>query len=290
MNKNKIITFILLVGVLLFASLSVVEAKKISNKKVPIQKSMTTSVDGPEMLPLPGTYFTVRTVPVNTAVVADGKTEYRVDVLIDTLSHAPGIRFNSAEWKLVVPSYVTITRSEWSSQPSNPSDFFYGFGMRLDGTCKGVGSVVVGGKISNCRDVIATDGPSNKTNSILGIYYFTINPNATLGSDTFGLYNFYAYAVNEIPGGSGIEYSCPLNYSGPASGCVKEYVPFTVSPVVGDANHDGTVDLQDFSLLKANYGCGDPVPEICTWEQGNFNGDSVIDLQDFSLLKANYGY
>ncbi|MCG8509607.1 MAG: dockerin type I domain-containing protein, partial [Rhodospirillales bacterium] len=52
----------------------------------------------------------------------------------------------------------------------------------------------------------------------------------------------------------------------------------------GDANLDGTVDGQDFSLLKANFGSSD-----AAWIDGDFNGDGNVDGQDFSLLKANFG-
>lgn len=53
----------------------------------------------------------------------------------------------------------------------------------------------------------------------------------------------------------------------------------------GDANEDGNVDLQDFSLLKANFGA----TTGALWSEGDFNGDGAVDLQDFSLLKANFG-
>ena len=56
-------------------------------------------------------------------------------------------------------------------------------------------------------------------------------------------------------------------------------------PAPGDANGDGSVDLQDFGLLKANFG----VTGGATWAQGDFNGDGNVDLQDFGLLKANFG-
>ena len=52
----------------------------------------------------------------------------------------------------------------------------------------------------------------------------------------------------------------------------------------GDANGDGHVDLQDFGLLKANFGGTGKV-----WAEGDFNGDTEVDLQDFGLLKANFG-
>jgi hypothetical protein len=53
--------------------------------------------------------------------------------------------------------------------------------------------------------------------------------------------------------------------------------------LVGDANLNGEVELQDFSALKANFGTG------TTWFEGDFNLDGAIDLQDFSALKANFG-
>ena len=57
------------------------------------------------------------------------------------------------------------------------------------------------------------------------------------------------------------------------------------SRIPGDANLDGTVDLQDFGLLKANFG----TTTGAVWAQGDFNDDGAVDLQDFGLLKANFG-
>lgn len=51
----------------------------------------------------------------------------------------------------------------------------------------------------------------------------------------------------------------------------------------GDANDDGLVDLQDFSLVKAHFGSAG------NWADGDFNFDGFIDLQDFGLLKDNFG-
>ena len=44
------------------------------------------------------------------------------------------------------------------------------------------------------------------------------------------------------------------------------------------------VDLQDFGLLKGNFGATGSV-----WEWGDFNGDTFVDLQDFGLLKDHFG-
>lgn len=56
-----------------------------------------------------------------------------------------------------------------------------------------------------------------------------------------------------------------------------------VDLLAGDANGDGTVNLTDFGILKANFGSG------TTRAQGDFNGDGAVDLTDFGLLKDNFG-
>jgi hypothetical protein len=56
-----------------------------------------------------------------------------------------------------------------------------------------------------------------------------------------------------------------------------------VVAVPGDANLDGTVDLQDFGLLKDNFN-----KTGMTWADGEFTGDGLIDLQYFGVLKDNF--
>jgi hypothetical protein len=58
--------------------------------------------------------------------------------------------------------------------------------------------------------------------------------------------------------------------------------PFLYWPP-GDADLDGDVDLDDFVLLKINFGTGS------TWGQGDFDGDGNVDLDDFVILKNNFG-
>jgi hypothetical protein len=52
----------------------------------------------------------------------------------------------------------------------------------------------------------------------------------------------------------------------------------------GDANVDGSVTLQDFNRLAANFGQSNR-----TWSQGDFNYDGVVSLQDFNRLAAQFG-
>jgi len=51
----------------------------------------------------------------------------------------------------------------------------------------------------------------------------------------------------------------------------------------GDADLDGDVDLDDFAILKINFGVGSG------WAQGDFDVDGDVDLDDFAILKTNFG-
>jgi hypothetical protein len=53
--------------------------------------------------------------------------------------------------------------------------------------------------------------------------------------------------------------------------------------VAGDVNGDGKVDLNDFGILKANFGKG------ATRAEGDLNSDGKVDLSDFGMLKAHFG-
>jgi hypothetical protein len=52
----------------------------------------------------------------------------------------------------------------------------------------------------------------------------------------------------------------------------------------GDANLDGTVNLQDFNRLAANFG-----QTNTDWSRGDFTYDGITNLQDFNRLAANFG-
>jgi len=52
----------------------------------------------------------------------------------------------------------------------------------------------------------------------------------------------------------------------------------------GDANGDGSVDLNDFVILKQTFGQNPLVDN-----RADFNGDGKVDLHDFVILKINFG-
>ncbi len=51
-----------------------------------------------------------------------------------------------------------------------------------------------------------------------------------------------------------------------------------------DANLDGNVDLNDFTVLAASFGQNNRL-----WVQGDYTLDGVINLDDFTALAANFG-
>lgn len=51
-----------------------------------------------------------------------------------------------------------------------------------------------------------------------------------------------------------------------------------------DLNGSGSTDLEDLSILLANFGSSDATPE-----QGDLNGDAQVDLADLSMLLTHFG-
>src|SRR5687768_12001683 len=53
--------------------------------------------------------------------------------------------------------------------------------------------------------------------------------------------------------------------------------------LLGDADLDGGVDLDDFNRLVTHFGTGDD------WHEGDFNYDALVNLADFNLLAGRFG-
>ncbi|MFW6155298.1 MAG: PKD domain-containing protein [Planctomycetota bacterium] len=67
---------------------------------------------------------------------------------------------------------------------------------------------------------------------------------------------------------------------------VMLYKLFVESPgAPGDADGDGDVDLDDFVILKNNFGTASGA----TQATGDFDGNGNVDLDDFVVLKNNFG-
>ncbi len=54
--------------------------------------------------------------------------------------------------------------------------------------------------------------------------------------------------------------------------------------LAGDADGDGTVNLADFGILRANFGQAGQ-----SFDTGDFNLDGTVDLADFGILRSKFG-
>ena len=59
--------------------------------------------------------------------------------------------------------------------------------------------------------------------------------------------------------------------------------PYT-APLAGDANLDGTVDINDLTIVLTNFGRSG-----MAWNEGDFNGNGNVDVNDLTIVLSNYG-
>jgi hypothetical protein len=55
------------------------------------------------------------------------------------------------------------------------------------------------------------------------------------------------------------------------------------APLNGDANLDGTVNINDLSTVLTNYDKAD-----ANWTTGDFDGDGTANISDLSVVLTNY--
>ena len=88
-----------------------------------------------------------------------------------------------------------------------------------------------------------------------------------------GLHLQQALAVND----SGQIVGWGINSSGQTNA-------FLLTPVhPGDANGDNKVDINDLTIVLANYN-----QSGMTWSQGEFTGSGTVDINDLTIVLANY--
>jgi hypothetical protein len=66
------------------------------------------------------------------------------------------------------------------------------------------------------------------------------------------------------------------------NGC--DYAIGGVPAIPGDANCDGRVDINDLTIVLANYNTTGT-----TWTQGEFTGTGTVDINDLTIVLAHYG-
>ena len=53
----------------------------------------------------------------------------------------------------------------------------------------------------------------------------------------------------------------------------------------GDANQDGTVDINDLTIVLGNFGKASGM----SWSTGDFIGDGRVDVNDLTIVLSNFG-
>ena len=218
----------------------------------------------------------IKSVPEKTEWIADGVTEYRMDVIADTTGFDKLI--NNVGWGVIVPAGLIVKRAELPSQtnPSdNPDDFFYNWLMfgaynRVDSTIR-----LVNGRREledNTRMVAAVFDGVPPRQGILGSYWFVVPENVT-GNLSFGLNNVAFASDDEV------SYNI-LN------GVTIQNIPFVVKAPApakkpGDMNNDTQVNVLDLIYIKNRMNTEDLT--------GDANSDGWVNVLDLIYVRNRLG-
>jgi probable HAF family extracellular repeat protein len=87
-----------------------------------------------------------------------------------------------------------------------------------------------------------------------------------------------------------LDSACGIDDNGDIAGNMEnstgQYPGYLLTPALpGDANLDGKVDINDLTIVLANYGQTGMV-----WSQGEFTGDGKVDINDLTIVLSNYGH
>lgn len=244
----------------------------------------------------------IRTIPQHTTWIADGITEYKVDVVGDT-THTQE-EFTAAQWGVMIPApirledYVRAELPDEINNPSqNPDDFFYNHLMNGNpGTqpYNWIHSLPVSSssqtwplKIEeNVRITMSPfTGPAGNYNKIFGSYFFTVSPSANPGTYNFQISSASSGLPLKLLGVNQV-YQVTHCSNGNGGCLVTDPQPFLIIPV-GDMNMDTLVNTEDVQpFVNAIM---DP-ETYYTQRQNNevgsadMNLDGVVDGRDIQLF------
>jgi hypothetical protein len=94
--------------------------------------------------------------------------------------------------------------------------------------------------------------------------------------------------LTSLPAGWTLEDATGINSSGQIVGDAANGHAFLLTPLEpGDANGDGRVDINDLTIVLANFG-----QTGRAWSQGCMDGDptGAVDVDDLTIVLSNFGY
>jgi len=110
-----------------------------------------------------------------------------------------------------------------------------------------------------------------------------LNP-GTLATPSKGIY-FTSIRLTNTAGAAPSDALFLLFNNGAAPADFSRALDYVANPFAGDADFSGSVTLDDFTALAANFGS----PGEQFWYDGDFNDDYQVNLDDFTALAANFG-
>jgi probable HAF family extracellular repeat protein len=122
-----------------------------------------------------------------------------------------------------------------------------------------------------------------------------------IGPNNLPLYTYHAFVysngamedLNNLTSAPGLTLwqATAINASGQIVGygvinSTYQDFAFLLTPLErGDANGDGRVDINDLTIVLANFG-----QTGTAWSQGDFAGDGTVDIDDLTIVLTNFGY
>jgi hypothetical protein len=128
----------------------------------------------------------------------------------------------------------------------------------------------------NNNHVIITYGSSDPISAIAG--YLKTGYNAGAWNGLGGIDTSAPLTVNGLKYGLGFADGKDGKVAGLSSGQIE--VAYTL---LGDANLDGFVNGEDFTILASNFN-----QQVTSWDQGDFNYDGTVNGEDFIDLANNF--
>jgi len=116
-----------------------------------------------------------------------------------------------------------------------------------------------------------------------GSGYGTIFSIPVSGGTPTVLYSFDG-THGELPSGSLTLSGSTLYGTTQEGGANGDGTVFALHLLQGDANNDGIVDINDLTIILADFGKAG-----MTWSQGEFTGSGTVDINDLTIVLANFG-
>jgi hypothetical protein len=237
--------------------------------------------------------------------------EVSLNNYVQITTHTPESSFStriSSKQNFVGLVDGTISASQAAAFPINDSGLLTLYSNLTTGAITGGAQVALGGNGTDTKLTIASNSGVSEisslsipfgsaldisNNKLLINYGSGPDPIASIEQWIQNGYNdgpgtvpaIFSSAIATDDAASGLSYGIgyadsadPGNPANLPSGTIE--IMFTL---LGDANLDGTVNAEDFTLFSTNLG------QSGSWDDGDFNYDGTVNAEDFTLFAHNLG-